>query len=250
MSGVSNLSHRANKSHTSLPLSVKTISMEGGQAPASSLSSLISGFNARIADLQELVIARSMSSVTVVSDLYAVDASVKAMELQVQTIKNQLREEILAIPKAKSIVDASLKQHKKLQEMGLQEKKDRGSPPVWYISSEELDSLSSYMKGRLTLEKVNAAISDMATYAEATAQLVSAPRKKLTESMLEKALERRDIAMTEGIKGKHFFLESDMKGPTLKLDNTGKAILTVLRHLGRISEMRVGHHRVIILSKP
>lgn len=31
----------------------------------------------------------------------------------------------------------------------------------------------------------------------------------------------------EGIKGKHFFIESDIKGPALKLDNTGKAILTV-----------------------
>lgn len=35
------------------------------------------------------------------------------------------------------------------------------------------------MKGRLTLEKVNAAISDMATYAEANSQLVTAPRKKV-----------------------------------------------------------------------
>lgn len=33
--------------------------------------------------------------------------------------------------------------------------------------------------------------------------------------------------MTEGVKGKHFFLETDVKGPTLKLDNTGKAIFTV-----------------------
>ena len=39
--------------------------------------------------------------------------------------------------------------------------------------------------------------------------------------------ELRDIATMEGIKGKHFFLEADIKGPSLKLDNTGKAILTV-----------------------
>lgn len=39
--------------------------------------------------------------------------------------------------------------------------------------------------------------------------------------------ELRDIAITETVKGKHFFLESDIKGPSLKLDNTGKAILTV-----------------------
>ncbi|KAK9074504.1 hypothetical protein SSX86_007102 [Deinandra increscens subsp. villosa] len=52
----------------------------------------------------------------------------------------------------------------------------------------ELESLSSYMRGRLTLDKINAAISDMAAYAEANAQLIKAPRKKLTESTLEKAL--------------------------------------------------------------
>lgn len=35
------------------------------------------------------------------------------------------------------------------------------------------------MRGRLTLEKVNAAINDMASYAEANAQLVAAPKKKV-----------------------------------------------------------------------
>lgn len=43
----------------------------------------------------------------------------------------------------------------------------------------------------------------------------------------------------EGIRGKHWFMESDLKGgATLKLDKTGKAILTVLRHLGRLTEVR------------
>jgi len=35
------------------------------------------------------------------------------------------------------------------------------------------------MGGRLTLEKVNAAINDMATYAEANAHLITAPKKKV-----------------------------------------------------------------------
>lgn len=35
------------------------------------------------------------------------------------------------------------------------------------------------MKGRLTLDKVNAAINDMAAYAEANAQLTAAPKKKV-----------------------------------------------------------------------
>ncbi|KAG6630642.1 spindle and kinetochore-associated protein 1 homolog [Carya illinoinensis] len=259
------------------------------------LDDLMSSFNTRIAELQELVIARNMYPATSITDLSAVDAALKAMELQLQAIKDRLRDETLAIPKAKSLINASLQQQKKLQNMSVyvpsflperssitnletnrcllpefskqdpgfgslkldeesaalpKEKKGRGSPPLWYITADELDSLSSYMRGRLTQEKVNAAINDMATYAEANVQLITAPKKKLAENLWEKALELRDIAMAEAVKGKHFFIENDIKGPALKLDNTGKAILTVLRHLGRISETRIGHHRVIILLKP
>ncbi|XP_030535527.1 spindle and kinetochore-associated protein 1 homolog isoform X3 [Rhodamnia argentea] len=260
-----------------------------------SLDSLIAAFNNRVADLQELVIARNMYPGTSITDLSAVDAALKAMELQVQAIKDRLRDETEAIPKAKKLIEASLRQKKKLQSLSIhvpslvpekmttlnadtiscglhdagnqhpvvgnlklegepvtipKEKKGQVSPLLWFISADELDSLSSYMRGRLTLEKVNAAINDMAAYAEANAQLILAPKKKVQESLWEKALELRDIAMIEGIKGKHFFLESDIRGPNLKLDNTGKAILTVLRHLGRISEIRSGHNRVIILLKP
>ncbi|WVZ16575.1 hypothetical protein V8G54_009557 [Vigna mungo] len=281
--------------------------MNGSKAGAS-LDSLMSSFNARITQLQELVIARNMYPASSIADLSAVDAAVSAMELQVKAIKDRLREETRAIPKTKKLIDASLRQQKKLQNMSLhvpyqmvdrvtvshletsrclfpefsgqdsgsfealkldeepaavpkgtesrnrknldklnttEEKKGRGSPPTWYITGSELDSLSS-----LTLEKVNAAINDMVSYAETNSQLIVAPKKKLAENHWEKALEIRDIATMEGIKGKHFFLEADIKGPSLKLDNTGKAILTVLRHLGRINETRIGHNRVIILQKP
>ncbi|XVF73439.1 hypothetical protein PTKIN_Ptkin12aG0201900 [Pterospermum kingtungense] len=198
----------------------------------SSLDSLISSFNTRIAELQELVIARNMYPASSVTDLSAIDAALKGMELQVQTIKDRLHEETEAIPKAKKLIAASLRQQKKLQSMSVyapsylpertttlnldadrgsvpqasrqqphlesskfeepaalpKEKKGRGSPPLWFITAGELDSLSSYMRGRLTLEKVNAAIHDMATYAEANAQLVAAPKKKLAENLWERAL--------------------------------------------------------------
>ncbi|KAI3811304.1 hypothetical protein L1987_21025 [Smallanthus sonchifolius] len=58
------------------------------------------------------------------------------------------------------------------------EKKGRGSPPLWYISANELDFLSAYMRGRLTLDKINATISVMVAYAEANAHLMTASRKK------------------------------------------------------------------------
>lgn len=129
------------------------------------------------------------------------------------------------------------------------EKKGRSPPPRWYITADELESLSSYMRGRLTLEKINTAVDEMASFAEFNARLLAAPRKKLGEDLLERALELRDFSASEAVKGKHFFLESDMKGPVLKMDNTGKAILTILRHLGRISDVRAGRHRAFTLAK-
>ncbi|CDP18604.1 unnamed protein product [Coffea canephora] len=108
------------------------------------------------------------------------------------------------------------------------------------------------MKGRLTLDKVNAAINDMATCADANAQLIAAPWKKLNESTLVRALVSKSFAQkTGGKKSVKTFLETDVKRPTLKFDTTGKGILTlILRHLGRITEDRIGHHRVIILLRP
>ncbi|XP_020520880.1 spindle and kinetochore-associated protein 1 homolog isoform X2 [Amborella trichopoda] len=256
---------------------------DGVKGAASSLNSLMAVFSNRVAELQELAIGRNVHIESCVSDLSAIDAVMKGLECQMKAIKDRLKEEAEAIPKAKKLIELSLHQQQKLQHMlthlpsGLppvatttsgttkclqqekligipsiepskfegdialrKEKKGRGPVPRWYITAEELDSLSAYMRGRLTLDKLNYGVDEMAGYAAANAQLVAAPRKK----------ELRDIAMSEAVKGKYFFLETDMKGPGLKLDNTGKAILTVLRHLGRIHETRIGHHRVIILSKP
>ncbi|GFZ00768.1 hypothetical protein Acr_14g0004030 [Actinidia rufa] len=83
----------------------------------SSLDSLISLLNTRVADLQQLVIARNMYPASSVTDLSAVDVALKAMELQVQKIKDRLREETEAVPKAKKLIEASLRQQKKLESM-------------------------------------------------------------------------------------------------------------------------------------
>nr|CAD1818831.1 unnamed protein product [Ananas comosus var. bracteatus] len=213
----------------------------------SALDDLVSSFTTRIAELQELVIARNMYPATSIPDLSAVDATLKAMESQIEAIKGRLQEEKNAIPKAKRLVEQSQRQQRKLQHMlahvpaGMVESLtlvDRNPSSsilevldcdVAYEASKQRRSplqRQSYMRGRLTLEKVNIAINEVATYADANAHLISCPKKKLAEDAWGKALELRDIAMAEPVKGKHFFLEADIKGPGLKLDNTGKAILT------------------------
>lgn len=44
----------------------------------------------------------------------------------------------------------------------------------------------------------------------------------------------------EGVKGHYWFMEVDMKNANiLRPDKTGKSLLTVLRHLGRLHEVNV-----------
>lgn len=104
--------------------------MDSSKNAGSSLDSLMSSFNARVLQLQELVIARNSEFFNLnffyiyiivhidefvpvlccavypassIADLSAIDAAVTAMELQVQAIKDRFREETEAIPKTKAL---------------------------------------------------------------------------------------------------------------------------------------------------
>lgn len=53
-----------------------------------------------------------------------------------------------------------------------------------------------------------------------------------------KIMMRFHVQGKEGLKGRHWYMEADMKQThTLRPDKTGKALLTVLRHLGRLHEV-------------
>uniref|UniRef100_A0A453BHA8 Uncharacterized protein n=1 Tax=Aegilops tauschii subsp. strangulata TaxID=200361 RepID=A0A453BHA8_AEGTS len=84
---------------------------------SSSLEAVATAFRSRVNELQDLALARNMYPATAVTDLTAVDTSVTAMEAQVQAIRRRLQEELDAIPKAKKLVEKSLKQQQKLQHM-------------------------------------------------------------------------------------------------------------------------------------
>ena len=55
--------------------------------------------------------------------------------------------------------------------------KKRPPAPRRYISAAELASVSSYMRGRLTADRINAALDEMAALAEANAAMVAAARR-------------------------------------------------------------------------
>ncbi|KAF5834848.1 hypothetical protein DUNSADRAFT_8349 [Dunaliella salina] len=134
--------------------------------------------------------------------------------------------------------------HSMADPAGNASKKERPSTaPRSYITESELNSLSSYMRGRLTLDKVNSALDELASCAEANHRLMAAA--KASNSKLSGADRKRainlyhNIASKEGIKGRFWFLDNDLKeGASIRPDKTGKAILMMLRHLKRLEEVR------------
>ncbi|KAK9909740.1 hypothetical protein WJX75_006779 [Coccomyxa subellipsoidea] len=122
-------------------------------------------------------------------------------------------------------------------------KKKRAPAPRRYVTNDELSSLSAYMTARLSLEKVNAAVDDAATMAEGMAQMLATARargKMATHDRKRAQMLMVNVAVKEGVKGHHWFMEQDMKNANvLRPDKTGKSLLTVLRHLGRLHELRL-----------
>lgn len=120
--------------------------------------------------------------------------------------------------------------------------KKRVPAPRRYITTDELASVSSYMRGRLTTDKINAAIDEMAGLADANAAMVAAARRnKATGPDKKHAMWIAfNVANHEQLKARSWVLEADLKsGSAVRLDKTGRALLTLLRHVGRLQEVRV-----------
>jgi len=127
------------------------------------------------------------------------------------------------------------------------------SAPRWYLTAAELAAAPSYMRGRLTLEKVNAAVNEAALLAESTARLMAAARAgTLARAVPSCPEERRRAAEMYhaahsrpefGLRGRFWFCDADLRGAgagaALRADRSGKGLLQLLRHLGRVQEQRL-----------
>ncbi|GBF99849.1 hypothetical protein Rsub_12549 [Raphidocelis subcapitata] len=134
--------------------------------------------------------------------------------------------------------------------------------PRWYVTQAELSSLATYMRGRLTLERVNSALDETALHAEQIARWMALVRsheaKRVPVDERRRATEMfHGLAGREGIRGNYWFTETELRnGVALRPDKTGKGLLMVLRHLGRISEVRAnveglgGSLVVYVLARP
>uniref|UniRef100_A0A0N7ZAT1 SKA complex subunit 1 n=1 Tax=Scylla olivacea TaxID=85551 RepID=A0A0N7ZAT1_SCYOL len=109
---------------------------------------------------------------------------------------------------------------------------------VEFITMKEFESVPKYIRGRLQYAQVNAAVVEINKTLETKYSLLSRPRAKLSELNMKIVGEcqRQENKETKGL---HFVVDGDIKRwSSLKMDTAGKSLLTVLRMLKRLREVR------------
>jgi hypothetical protein len=124
------------------------------------------------------------------------------------------------------------------------------------VSATDFASIPNYIVGRLTLKKLNDMIEDLNIYLSDKLKVIQMPEAKMKQLQKDVLLEHRS-AHSEDTSGFFYFTEKELKanssgnsGFTKSRFNYGaqcKNILTILRTLGRIREVRgTGNVRYII----
>ncbi|KAK4532298.1 hypothetical protein CCYA_CCYA11G3155 [Cyanidiococcus yangmingshanensis] len=122
-------------------------------------------------------------------------------------------------------------------------------PSMAPVEEAELQRVPSYIRGRVTLERIQKALEDIENILRHKYMLLRRPKHELTSAQLDQRCRYEDME-TEETRGQYFFAEPDIKScASLKQDTTGKALINVLRHLGRVRESRAATHcRIWIVS--
>lgn len=119
------------------------------------------------------------------------------------------------------------------------------------LSESEFEALPKYIRGRLALERVNKFVEDLNKIFVEKYTLLKCNPAKLPFDQRQRYYDWKQGENDE-TRGKFFITEADLKARSglgvLKMDQTGRSILTILRQAGRIKESRSpGVVRYIVL---
>ncbi|KAK7076432.1 Spindle and kinetochore-associated protein 1 [Halocaridina rubra] len=105
-------------------------------------------------------------------------------------------------------------------------------------SQEGLKAMYMYIRGRLQYGQINNAINEINKAIETKYALVARPRAKISEFDMKIVTSCRQHENKE-TKGLYFVVNSDIKRlSNMRLDTAGRTILTILRMLKRLREIR------------
>ncbi|KAJ3130176.1 hypothetical protein HK098_005423 [Nowakowskiella sp. JEL0407] len=164
-----------------------------------------------------------------------------SVEHALRNVPESLREEIeenetmvKAAEKRETEVTAKKSNHENVKRGG-------GAPRIEALSVDEFNSLPKYLVGRATLEKLNSALELVNGIYQDMYTMIHTSSLKLTREQKDRLWAHKQCE-TEETAGKPFITESDVKDSGFKMDNVGRALFAILRHLGRIKEVRGGGH--------
>ncbi|GAB1606470.1 spindle and kinetochore-associated protein 1-like [Argonauta hians] len=161
------------------------------------------------------------------------------IDCQKPEIKETLKNDSVD-PDPAAVVNDS--QHKSTEKAGHKRKAESEKEVKYfeYLTVAEFDAIPKYMKGRIAYKQVNNTIKELTKCFEAKYQLMSLKKKAVPEKKkptydMYKAQENKE---TQGI---YFIVDNDMKEySSLRTDPTTRSIFVMLRHTGRLREIRGG----------
>jgi len=109
-----------------------------------------------------------------------------------------------------------------------------------FLTVQEFDSLPKYMKGRLKYEALNAAVDEFnAALADKYTFLARGFLPKMSIEEKKRFKDYKAQESTREARGAQFLTADDLRSAScLKLEANRRAIFTILRHCGRVREIR------------
>lgn len=120
---------------------------------------------------------------------------------------------------------------------------NRSSPASPYsqilfpLSPEEFEALPKYLRGRMPIDRVNGMIEDLNRIFCEKYTILKANPAKLPFDQRQRFYDWKGMENDE-TKGRFFVTDGDLKAKSVRMDQTGRNILTLIRQAGRFKESR------------
>lgn len=119
-------------------------------------------------------------------------------------------------------------------------------PFIKPVSQEQLNAAPQYVKGRLTVAKIQGVVDSLNKIADAKYSLLAKAYRDLN-SVDKNIYQDFQESECDETAGKQFLTDAEIKGfGKLRLDATAKSVINVLRHVGALKHVR-GKNNVTIL---
>lgn len=106
------------------------------------------------------------------------------------------------------------------------------------VPAEDLGAAPQYVRGRMTVDKIDAVAKRLSEIASTKYALLRKPNHSLSSSEISQCTDFQE-AQCEETHGTKFLTDGEIKGfGSYRIDSTVKSAINILRHFGRLKEVR------------